>query len=859
MTDAHKSFPYNLTGARRQSAPAQLLLPQYQAPQPSPAGVSILEEEEQIYDTVCDDLEEVSQILGSSHDLAREVEFSRDKNPLYDTAAASEAQTLLRNSNVTFKALNRSFKKNQSTGRSPLSSTSSDTGVRAERGSPLVNGIERQQEPLQKKQAKHPGKRTPLLPPKPGKASSTSSLSSLSSEPSSPRSPVITKLDTAMEMEGSSRAMYEGAAELMRHPPPPPIPKKPAAKQRDSIEYSDPIELRRASPTGGKISAAQQSRSPGITKVGVASMSEYTYAGVYGGAGEVRKVRPPSKQLQPLGAAPAIPKSPAIPPKEKRNSTSISPSGITRLSVAAEMTYHDYEDIDEDDDPSEAPVADPLPPPPVPKQPIAPSKRHSAAIALTGQGVTRFGARANANNYTKMGKDISHPPAREVIQSPPPIPPKDKRFSAAIKPAEMTKLGVTTEMDDYEDIETHPPPPIAKQPKNPPRTNRAVSTAGITKLGVAEMDEDYADIFEGSSQRDTQPLLPSSNVKRQPQLSPSPVTKRYSAAGSRSPITRISVVSEPVASEEVYTNPEEMYSPNVKQQPQPSAPKSRSPINRISVVNDPMESEELYTNPEEMYSPNTKRRPQPSAPKSRSPINRISVVNDPMESEELYTNPEEMYSPNTKRRPLPSAAKSRSPINRISVVNDPMESEELYTNPEEMYSPNTKRRPLPSAAKSRSPINRISVVNDPMESEELYTNPEEMYSPNTKHRPLPSAAKSRSPINRISVVNDPMESEELYTNPEEMHSPNIRKRIQSSSGTSTESADELHQGESVGAKGVVGGRGVNGQVQKLDLRPPKPPRGWKTRKVGEESQGIKSKQPPKPVKQGETLKVCHVN
>ena len=703
---------------------------------------------------MCDDIEEVSKILGNSHDLSREVEFSREKNPLYNTAAASEAQTLLRNSNVTFTALNRSFKKNQSPDRSPLSSVSSSADVRAD---PLVSGVERQQQLVQ---TKPPGKRAPLLPPKPGR------LSSMSSEPSSPRSP---KLRTTAERK------YEDAVELTRHPFPPSIPKKPAANQSQNhsaspiiarlwdtstevecAEYSDPVELRRVL---GKTHApvAQPSRSSGITKLGATSMSEYTYVGVYGGAGESRKHRP-SKQPQPIKSpgirklsasadiayheyedideddesiqtelSPRIPpKQPTVPRKEKRNSANMSSPGMTRISMATEMRYHEYEDIDEDDDTSQAPT---LPPPPVPKQHVAPSKRHSAAVLTpTGRGMARFGA--------------------PVKETPPPIPPKDRRFSVPILLAGMIKFGVTADTgEDYEDIdeeETYPPPPIAKQPKIPPKTH--APTSGITKLGVATDtgDDDYEDIdYEDIDEEETYPPPP---IAKQPKIPP----KTSTAAASTSGITRLGVVDMDEEHDAIYDSSSHL------RDTQPLLPR-----------------------------PNVKRQPKPSP------------------------------SPVTKRY---SAAAGL-------------------------------------AAGSRSPITRISVVSEPMAPEEVYTNPEEMYSPNTKKKQLPSAAKSRSPISRISVVNDPMDSKELYTNPEEMYSPNTRKRLQSNGGISTQSADELHQPHQGETAAYAGGRGINGEFQKVNGRPPKPPRGWKM-KQPEEVPCTKSKHPPKPVRAGETLKVC---
>lgn len=58
-----------------------------------------------------DDPTELSTILGDA-DLLKDVRWSQsDENPIYDLVAASEAQTLLRNSDVTYKTLNQSFKR----------------------------------------------------------------------------------------------------------------------------------------------------------------------------------------------------------------------------------------------------------------------------------------------------------------------------------------------------------------------------------------------------------------------------------------------------------------------------------------------------------------------------------------------------------------------------------------------------------------------------------------------------------------------------------------------------------------------------------------------------------------------------
>ena len=56
-----------------------------------------------------DDPTELSTILEDA-DLLKDIRWSQsDENPIYDLMAASEAQTLLRNSDVTYKTLNKSF------------------------------------------------------------------------------------------------------------------------------------------------------------------------------------------------------------------------------------------------------------------------------------------------------------------------------------------------------------------------------------------------------------------------------------------------------------------------------------------------------------------------------------------------------------------------------------------------------------------------------------------------------------------------------------------------------------------------------------------------------------------------------
>ena len=58
-----------------------------------------------------DDPTELSNILGDT-DLLKDVRWSQhDENPIYDLVAANEAQTLLRNSDVTYKTLSASFKR----------------------------------------------------------------------------------------------------------------------------------------------------------------------------------------------------------------------------------------------------------------------------------------------------------------------------------------------------------------------------------------------------------------------------------------------------------------------------------------------------------------------------------------------------------------------------------------------------------------------------------------------------------------------------------------------------------------------------------------------------------------------------
>lgn len=55
-------------------------------------------------------MEQLSQIIAGSRDLSADVELSGEHNPVFDNEAASQAQTLLRGSEVTHTSLHRSFK-----------------------------------------------------------------------------------------------------------------------------------------------------------------------------------------------------------------------------------------------------------------------------------------------------------------------------------------------------------------------------------------------------------------------------------------------------------------------------------------------------------------------------------------------------------------------------------------------------------------------------------------------------------------------------------------------------------------------------------------------------------------------------
>ena len=204
-------------------------------------------EKSPFFDTVSDEVEEVSQILTGSDDLSAEVQFSRDENPIYDTVAASEAQTLLRNSSVTFRALNRSFKKNK---------------IRQLEKDPPVKGKDDKVKPRNNKQTKPtpPIKKLPILPP--AKAKHTSGT----------KSPGI-----AMETEPGTRH----PALLYPAPRSSGVPKLVGMEVKQAeVLYEEAVPIR---------GALNDSKSPGITRLGAVELDEDSE--VYGEMGDEKSTQ----------------------------------------------------------------------------------------------------------------------------------------------------------------------------------------------------------------------------------------------------------------------------------------------------------------------------------------------------------------------------------------------------------------------------------------------------------------------------------------------------------------------------------------------------------------------------------------
>ncbi len=337
----------------------------------------------EIYSTVRDDAEEVSQILTGSADLSTEVQFAHKVNPVYNTRTASETQTLLRNSDVTFKSLNQSFKRNriQWTDDNPptpappappskerqnplqalVKAVSRRLSQQSDSDAPTPGkGKERPQSPNQRDHTRL-GRKLPLLPPKSKAKQLSKSASSgelVNSEPG--LGPRIARLGVVKDNLSKSIDMY-GEEDAPRHNHPP--PSSSVAKQ-----------LPRAPRTG-------------ITKLGVVKMDESEQSKVYGQMGVSSR---PSRDLRPL---------PVVPPPDPTDVEYILPQSdedtievdileysevfgkirwspplslqspptadveITRALDKSRVESHDYEDIDvETDEVAVGPKVAPSPP-----------------------------------------------------------------------------------------------------------------------------------------------------------------------------------------------------------------------------------------------------------------------------------------------------------------------------------------------------------------------------------------------------------------------------------------------------------------------------------------------------------------
>ena len=295
---------------------------------------SLQEQEEQeeapIYEDVPDEIEELSQILTNSNDLSKEVEFSRDENPIYDMVAASETETLLRSSQVTYPTLSASFKKEmKKKGKKPnilkrMSSALEDLSVGRKQpvskrlsassenvnvgrkplskqvSSPVLTGGGKQRPPSpHSPQMKHAAKRAPILPPK---------RLSTSSEPrsTSPTSPGITKLGVVADSNYDSEVY--GASNEVRSVPPSVTYRKPSSPWSAGITkmevtredtgyddaqiYDDVSDLGFSPPT----IAIQTPGQPRITKLGVSTEVDNERDEIYDDVSTLRNAPPPLSQ-----------------------------------------------------------------------------------------------------------------------------------------------------------------------------------------------------------------------------------------------------------------------------------------------------------------------------------------------------------------------------------------------------------------------------------------------------------------------------------------------------------------------------------------------------------------------------------
>lgn len=250
-----------------------------------------------VYATVRDEVEEISQFFTGSEDLSSEVQFAHRVNPVYNTRMASETQTLLRNSNVTFKSLNQSFKKNRirwldenapppspppapptKEKQNPLqvlvkavgrkfSSPFESESTTGERGRDSERGPSPEQTALMK-----PGKKLPLLPPMSKAKGNYRTVELVNSEPGP---------GTRSERPAVARGLN---------------------KSTDLTSATDSTGQDELAPSSLAAKPLSRPQRTGITKLGVVKMDEPTSSGVYGQANGIRKprVHPPLPSLPPL-------------------------------------------------------------------------------------------------------------------------------------------------------------------------------------------------------------------------------------------------------------------------------------------------------------------------------------------------------------------------------------------------------------------------------------------------------------------------------------------------------------------------------------------------------------------------------
>ncbi len=383
----------------------------------------------EIYSTVRDDVEEISQLFTGSEDLSTEVQFAHRVNPVYNTRTASETQTLLRTSDVTFKSLNQSFKKNRirwGDDRSPPPVPTSAPPSK-ERQNPLQILVKAVGRKFSSSQSENE-----VLSPEKGSRA-------LSPEPTGPVKfgRKLPLLPPPSKVKGHRKTGLSG--ELVNSEPGlGPQTTRSAALKEGLTKSSDVLgQTHHTSSSSSSVGKPLSRPSrPGITKLGVVKMNHHETSRVYG------QVDEPSKPPFALRKHPSLPPPTATaveyiapysdddniqvedysevfgrikwtPPQSPTNTTDETAGPVQEVPRRKEPS-HDYEDIDMETE--EVGVARPPVPPARPAQ-FMRGRIHSDSVVYQDPS-HRGGGVAE--------KGVKRPPQRTVV-APPPKPPRAYR------------------------------------------------------------------------------------------------------------------------------------------------------------------------------------------------------------------------------------------------------------------------------------------------------------------------------------------------------------------------------------------------------------------------------------------------